>query len=307
MKGARSLSQRQGFALLAVLWILVGLTALALTLNLAGRSAIATTQNRLALARARWRAEGCLEITRALITQVLAGRADWLVAPASWTTLDQAVHLAPPFIESHCTVDLRPTGIALNVNSADADAFRALFRAAGLPPLTSDSLADAILDWRDTGNVSRPLGAKRAYYESVERLPPRNGPFADMRELRRVRGYTEAVARVPALDTLLTTESGRIVMSRAPLPVLSAIPGFGDEALARVLELQARGLVPNDVLAFSNMLSPDARARVTSQTMSLMSRLAAEPDAWIVTAHASSGVSPMVTSSVEVRLVHAGR
>jgi len=298
--------ERPGFALLAVLWIIIGLSALAFGLNLAGRAAIGTAGTRLALARARWRAEGCLEITRSLIAQVLSGRANWLIAPATWTNLDQAVTTAPAYVQSGCAVALRPTGVALDVNAADADALRTLFRAAGLPPLTSDSLSDAILDWRDTNVVPRPLGAERAWYRGMHRFPPRNGPIADMRELRRVRGFAEALARAPALDTLLMSEPGRIVMARAPLPMLATIPGFTDEALARILELQSRGIVPTDLLSLAGQLSPGGRSALNAQSMSLMSRVTSEPDAWIVTARATSGVSPPVTAWIEVRLVHAG-
>jgi type II secretory pathway component PulK len=297
---------RRGFALVAVLWIIVSLSALALVFNLAGRASIGTATTRLALERARWRAEGCLEITRDVIADVLGDRASWVITAPTWTTLDRAVHTAPAEVQSQCHVEMRAAGIALDVNAADADAFRTLFRTAGLPPLTSDSLTDAILDWRDSGHVARPLGAKRAWYDSASRFAPRNGPFADVRELRRVRGFTEALARVPALDTLLTTEPGRIVIALAPEPVLATIPGFSDEAVARVLEDRSRGIGPADVMSLISQLSPAARSALTARSINLMSRVTSEPEAWIVTARATSGQSPAVAAWIEVRLVRAG-
>jgi type II secretory pathway component PulK len=297
---------RQGFALLAVLWIIIGMSALALALNLSARSAIGTAANRRALARARWRAEGCLEIARSVIADVLAGQTSWLAAPGDWSGLDQAVTTAPVLVQSGCTVEFHPSGIVLDVNAAGYDAFRTLFRAAGLPPLASDSLAAAILDWRGSPGPTHPFGATRAWYDSAHRFPPRGGNIADIRELSRIRGYSGALARVPALDTLLTTEPGRIVISRAPLPVIATIPGMTDESLSRIADLRSRGRGPIDLTSLGGQVSPAARAALGSQVMSGVSWTTTEPEAWIVTARATSGVDPSVTAWVEARIVHAG-
>ena len=209
-------------------------------------------------------------------------------------------------IESGCQIGFVPTGIAINVNAASSEALRTLFRSAGLPPLTSDSLADAILDWRDTGDVARPLGAKRSWYDRAGRAPPRYGPFADIRELHLVRGYAEALARVPALDTLLTTEPGRIVVARAPLAVLATLPGFGDEALARVFDMRARGVGEINEQTLAQLLSPETARGLGGPMMQANSRIVPEPEAWIVTAHAASGTLPAVSARIEVLFVHAG-
>lgn len=297
---------RRGFALIAVLWIVAALSVLALGADLAARRAIATAQNRLSLARARWRAEACLEIARSAIQDVLDGQANWLSTPPTWMTLDSAVAAAPMILEANCQVELRASGVALDVNAASSADLRTLFRAAGLPPLSSDSLADAILDWRDTGNVARPLGANRVWYLQARRLPPRNGPFADMREVHLVRGYVEALARVPALDTLLTVVPGRIVIGRAPLPVLATLPGFNNEALARVLDMRARGVSEIDEQTLERVLSPATAKELGGPMMQQMRRVVAEPDLWIVMTHGWSGAAPEVEASIELSLVHAG-
>jgi type II secretory pathway component PulK len=65
----------RGFALLAVLWVIVALTALAATGVLAARSAGAVTMNRVALARGRWAAEGCLAVAQVRLDSLArAGR-----------------------------------------------------------------------------------------------------------------------------------------------------------------------------------------------------------------------------------------
>jgi len=298
--------RRGGFALLAVLWIVVAMTTLALALELTARSAVATATNRLALTRARWRAEGCVEVARAAIADALGGRATWSASAPTWGTLDEAVGTAPTIRQAGCRVELRPTGVALDINLADADALGALFRSAGLPPLTSDSLTEAVLDWRDADSLPRARGAERAWYDSAHRLVPRYGPIADMRELHRVRGYTEALARVPALDTLLTTEPGRVLLDRAPLPVVATLPGLGSEALGRMVELRSRGVSVSDPMILLRQLSKEAQAQINPHSMELAGRIVGEPDAWILTARAASGAEPALEAAVELRLVHAG-
>ncbi len=301
---------RRGFALLAVLWIMVGVSALALLANLAARRAVATSANRLSLTRAQWRAEDCLERARAAIADVLAGRASWSLSagssPAGWGTLDRAVTRSPLLTEAHCDVALRAAGTAVDVNAADAEQLGRLFRAVGLPGPQSDSLTDAILDWRDADDIPRPLGAERAWYDAHHRIPPRNGSFADVRELRRVRGYDEALALAPSLDTLLSVEPGRIVPDRVPLAVLASLPGIGPEALARVVDWRGRGIPIGNWPVLREALSPDARAMLDARYRDLVRLTTQDPEAWCLTARAVVGEAPSLMATIEVQLVRAG-
>src|SRR3712207_133644 len=84
--------RRRGFVLLAVLWLLTGLASLGLVLSLAGREAVGTTSNRMGLARARWVAEGCVEVTRAVMGEALNEPAQ---AAAAWRAFDDVVRGSP--------------------------------------------------------------------------------------------------------------------------------------------------------------------------------------------------------------------
>lgn len=62
-----------------------------------------------------------------------------------------------------------------------------------LPGMT-ESIADAILDWIDSDNDSRQLGAERDYYASLSHpYAPRNGPLGSIEELLLVRDVTPAL------------------------------------------------------------------------------------------------------------------
>jgi type II secretory pathway component PulK len=198
-------------------------------------------------------------------------------------------------------VTLRAAGSRLNVNSVDDVALAALFAHLRVPRREADSLVDALLDWRDRDDAPRPNGAERAWYLAHALTPPRNGALADAREVRRVRGFD----RVAGLDTLLGVETERVPLDQAALPVLAALPGFGDEAVNRAAELRARGVGVGDVIAFAGQLSPNAREMLLSRYADLAARTTVDPDAWILTSIATGG-SPAVRAAVELRLVRSG-
>jgi general secretion pathway protein K len=295
--------RRSGFALLAVLWVIVGLSALTLGVSLAAREAVSTAANRVSLARAQWLAEDCLERTRATIAPVLEGATtSQFSRPANWLTLDLAVRDSPLLREMRCAVSVRAAGIAIDVNLADAAQLRAAFvRGLRLAPARAESLTDAVMDWRDADQATRPLGAERAWYVAAGRVAAGDTLFADRRELRLVRG----VAEVAGLDSLFDVEPGRVVLDLAPVAVLASLPGITDEALSRVAELRARGAVVGDALQLASRLSPSSRDSVAAHYMELVRLTAPEPDAWIVTARAGAG-APALEAAVEVRLVRAG-
>lgn len=283
---------RRGFALLAVLWVIAGLSALALGIALAGRQAVAAARNRQDLAHAEWRAKECAEQARAVIADTLAR--------GGWAVLDRVVHAATS-TRSDCAVTMRAAGARLDVNSATPEVIGTLLGQLDVPAPRRDSMVDALLDWRDVDDVVRPLGAESAWYAARGRPLPRNGPLADIRELHFVRGF-ESFA---ALDTLLDVDDARVPLGQAPAAVLAALPGIGGEAAARIMQLRARGDPIADVSALAAQLSPGARDELLARYADLAGKVVSEPDAWILTVSATRG-TPAVTAVLELRLVRSG-
>lgn len=300
----REMRDEGGFALLAVLWIMVGVAALGVAVMLAGREAVHAARNRNDLEVARWQAEDCLERARAAVHEVLTlPEAGGMGRDApSWATLDRAVAASPLVAEPRCDVRMRPLGARVDVNRTEPERLRTLFVAAGIPPASADSLADAVADWRDPDDIPRPLGAEAAWYRAQGRPPPRDGAFADPRELRRVRGW----AAWPALDTLVDVEAARVPVNHAAPAVLASLPGFGTEAVARVLEMRWRGERIGELLVLDGALSPPARDAFRRGYAELVGVATPEPEAWIVEARGAVGAPPL-TQVVQVRLVRAGR
>ena len=293
---------RAGFALLAVLWIIIATSSLGLAITLAARESLAAARNRTSATRALWRAHDCLERTRATIADVLDGAAAHIAQGTSpWATLDSLVVRSASVSGVQCRVDLRATAITIDVNTADEEMIRASLRAAGVAAARGDSMIDALLDWRDADDVPRAFGAERLWYAQARRLTPRNGPLSSTREIALVRGF----GIDPALDSLFGVESGRTFLARAPLAVIAGLPGMGEEALARIAERRARGREAVDLVAFAAELSPASRAVLLARYAELTRLTSTEPDAWIATARGRDEGSP-VSAVVELRLVRAG-
>lgn len=295
-------NSRGGFALLAVLGIVVAVAALGLTITFAARESVATARNRVGGARAMWRAHDCVERARAVIAEALEEQQDHRPSGASpWVSLDSLVARSSIVAATSCRLELRATGTTMDVNAADDEMLRRALRAAGIVPARGDSMTDALLDWRDADDASRPLGAERAWYAAAGRPPPRNGALASIREIALVRGFEGGAV----LDTILGVESGRIFLARAPLPVIAGLPGIGEEALGRIVERRARSASNVELLTLAAELSVEARAMLVAHYAELARLTTPEPDAWIVTSRERDASSP-VTAAVEVRLVRAG-
>ena len=226
---------RRGFALLAVLWTLTAMTVLTGAAISVARLGSATTRNRLLLARAAWAREACVEILQARYAQ-----------DASIRALD-TVDLGRG---TWCTASLEDPSVKLNLNLADRQALGAVLQPIVRRSRAVDSLLDALLDWRDPDAVPRPLGD--------ESSGNRNGPFADVWELRYVRGFTDSL--VAGFTPFLTTRgTGAINVNAAPPEVLAALPGVTAET-ARLLMMH-RGRPPlSNADALAGLLSPGARA-----------------------------------------------
>ena len=307
---AHRLSRRPGFVLLAVLWVMVGVSALGLALALSARNSIRGAENRRSSEIAAWKAEGCAERARVVIAAALDGAYDGRsasvlgqqdLARGEWRTLDRVVAESPPMMSSGCMVVLRAAGSAIDVNTASEELLHDFFTGVVPSSDEADSLTQAILDWRDPDDLPRSLGAERDWYEREGRTPPSNGPLSDARELQYVRGFDA----IGGLDSMLDVEPGRIDLAHAPLAVLAALPGFTSEAVGRVAEERLRGLPTTDLLALSARLSPAARAMLVSRYADLARLTVTEPDAWILESRSSAG-EPAITEVVELRLVRAG-
>jgi general secretion pathway protein K len=199
---------RRGFALLTVLWMLAALGTVAGAALAVARTGSMASGNRVALTRGSWAREACVQILLARY------RRDPLLRALDTVDLGRG---------SWCRVEVENTAARLDLNFASPDALRAI--------VGNDSLTDALLDWRDGDDIQRPLGAEADWYRRERRRLPRNGPLADVAELRLIRGFDSIT--VDRLTPLLSTEGTKQVdLTAAPQEVLATLPGVSPEVVA---------------------------------------------------------------------------
>jgi type II secretory pathway component PulK len=230
---------RRGFALLTVLWLLTALSAVGAASLAVARLGADVSRNRILLLRAGWAREACAEM-------LLARYAErGTVTDLDTTDLGRA---------TWCRATVEDAAGKLDLNRAPREMLLTL--------LGSDSLTDALLDWRDRDDVPRQRGAEAEWYRSQGRRGPRNGPLADVGELEFVRGFDQAeVAPFRALVTVRGAE--QIDINAAPAAVLGALPGLGAEAVSLILRHRGRPIRSADELL--SLLSPSARQALLSR------------------------------------------
>lgn len=292
-------SNGSGFALVAVLWVMAGVAVLGASLTRSAREAVEAAQNRVDLLRAAWRAEACAEAARSVIDDALAADARSMGARSSWPNLDAIVSRSP--VISGCDISLRPAGAAIDVNTADSSRIRAVLIAIGQSAERADSLVDALLDWQDADETSRPHGAERKWYRQAHELTPRNGPIASIDELRLVRGFDQ----IAGLDTLFGVDEERIDIDRAPLAVLASLPGFDVGALSSIAERRSNGMEVGDLGTLVGALPPASRTLLLAHYPELVRLTTSTPDAWTLSSKAAIG-RPALVATLELRLVNAG-
>lgn len=295
---------RTGFALVAVLYVLVGVAALALVASLSARDSLATAQNRMALTRALWRAEGCATRARAIVEEALVQEQSSSTAGSRKADLESMLKRSP-LLANACRVGLASAGARLDVNAASGMRLRRALTRIGFAEASADSIADAILDWRDEDDIPRPLGAEQRWYVANNQARPRDGPFANRDELHRVRGLERLTPALDsAFDATFDVEPTRLDLSHASPAALASLPGFTDDAIARVLDAQQDDAASADLLAISERLTRAARDSLRVHFTELAELTTPGPEAWLLTCRATSG-QPAVTVVLELLLVPA--
>ncbi len=177
---------RRGFALLAVLWVLTALTALAGAGVLSARLGSETTRNRVLLARAEWAREACGEILQArfaadptvrAIPTVDLGRGTW------------------------CRASLDDPAARLNLNTADREALTRLFSEIGVPRAVADSVfalrrREMIYDVMAIPGVDSVLATRLAGFVTTRGTGVVNVTAAPPEVLRLLPGVTEETVLV---------------------------------------------------------------------------------------------------------------
>ena len=252
---------RRGVALLAALWLVVAIAAVALQFSMEAHER--RTIGLLASERGAQRAAatGALALMQARLEQALR------VAPTGRNI--QVLRSFDPWLDADSTysgtvyvdsmevdVQARDLGEKLNINLVNENELQTFFSFLLGDYAKSTQLAQSIMDWRDVDSMPRPSGAERDAYIKAEMLAlPTNGPFREIEELQNVMGMTPEIFAV-ASPYLTTHGSAQVNLNTAPVPVLRSLPGMTDATLNRILQLRSQGRRIDDV----NEVFPSAQS-----------------------------------------------
>jgi general secretion pathway protein K len=218
--------RQRGIALVLVLWVVTLLAVIAGSFVYGARTTALMAGNLVAVAKARALADagvhrGLYELVKPPID---AERWQADGREHAFTLDDAEIRLV-----------MRDEAARIDLNTANDTLLKGLLLSAGLDDEQANQLLDAIVDWRDADELSRPQGAERDRYESLG-LPyiPANAPFRTVDELQQVLGVTPDVYRKVA----------------GALTVFSGQPGINSTLATRQVLLALPDTTPEDVDAY---------------------------------------------------------
>ena len=169
--------------LVAVLWVMMLLSAIAAVIAASSR-----LESRMCLAeaeqtRARWALRAGVEKAIAVLTDD-----DRTTDSLTDIWADNAEELSDiPLDGCTLTITIHDESGKLNINTATAEQLLAL---DGM----TEEIVDAIVDWRDTDDTEEPSGAEVGYYLNLKHpYVIRNGNLQTVRELLLAKGVTNAM------------------------------------------------------------------------------------------------------------------
>lgn len=230
----------RGIALILVLWVIALLAVIAGSFVYGARSTALTAGNLVSISKARALADAGAH--RGLYE---------LAKPANdaerWKA-DGGTHVFS-LDEGEIRLVMRDESAKIDLNTASDALLKGLLLSVGLDEEGANKLLDAILDWRDADDLTRPQGAERDQYEAMG-MPyiPSNAPFRTVTELQSVIGVTSVLYRKLAGALTVFSRQLSINSTIAPRQVLLALPNVTEENVDTYLAeregMLAAGQVP---------------------------------------------------------------
>ena len=220
--------RRDGFIIIAVLWIVVALAGLAATYATYVGNAVGS----VAVNDDRLRTETLMTAAIELAAHRMALMPDSAPRPGGAFRFRLGA--------AEVLVAYKPESARIDLNAAQKPLLAGMFRALGAEPEAAGSFADRIIAWRsplrgktDSEEASRYRGAGLAY-------GPRHGAFAHADELWLVAEIPDVLKR-QALG-LVTVYSGQpnVDIAEAVPAVIAALPGITPDRLDALLRQRAR-------------------------------------------------------------------
>jgi general secretion pathway protein K len=241
-------SSEAGFIIIAVLWILMALAALATIFSVyLANSARALGATDISIERDAL-VSASLELTAYRLLSI-----DQKDRPSQGSfsfRMDNADALVT-FTSEAAWVDL---------NQAPKEMLAGLFEVLGVEQKTAGDLAERVVGWRTKSKPNTANDESALYLAAGLNYTPKGAPFAHVNELSLVLGATPAVVERVLPFVTIFSKSADIDVLVAPPEVVAALPGMTPEALNDFLK--QRSSLPHDQKAIAAALGP-AKAAAT--------------------------------------------
>jgi general secretion pathway protein K len=238
----------RGFVLVAVLWILAALAALATIFS----SFLANSARAIAVNDNMVQAQALVSAAVELTAYQLSLSGETRPARGSFQTRLNGADLSVSFVSETARVDL---------NNAPKELLAGLMSVLGASSEDAGEYADRIIGWRTRSAPGRAGNEDALYHAAGRTYGPRQAPFAHINELGLVLGLPPAlVERALPFVTVFSGSPGVDVVNARP-EVIAALPGMTPLILKQFLG--DRGALGNDAQAIAAALG-DAKASASS-------------------------------------------
>ncbi len=208
--------KQRGVALVLVLWILSILMLMAGSFGLTMRRESAGVSGIRAHAEAQAEAQAGIALAQAMLLHDDENKR-WRVDGSVYE-----IH----YSHSNMRIQIQSQAGKIDLNSAPVSLLHHVLQYAPLDKQAQLNLENAILDWRDADDDTRPFGAeKEAYHSAKLHYAPRNKPFRSMEELQMVRGMNSEILNwMQPLFTVYAAGQTELDYTVASREVLSVLP-----------------------------------------------------------------------------------
>jgi general secretion pathway protein K len=241
---------RDGFIIVAVLWILAALATLASIIAIY----VINAATGFTVHDERLQAETLMRAAIELSMYRSSTNPQGSLSHGTFAFRLGRANVAAEFTAETARIDL---------NTAPKELLSGLFVGLGAPRGAADGYADQILAWRSPPQQGGPDPA--SYYRTAG-LPysPRGAPFQHVAELGLVLGIPELI--VERATPFVTVYSGQpqVNVFDATPQVIAALPGMNPERLNAVLALRQRG--PQNAQNAQNLLATLGPAQTFATT-----------------------------------------
>ena len=235
-------TSEHGFVLVAVLWILAALSALAMIFSVY----LSNTAQALAVSDTGLQADALvtasLELTAYQLS--LAGDSTRPLQGSFHLRLDNA-DVVVSFVSETARIDL---------NLAPKDMLANLLSGLGADQEAAGRYADRIIGWRTPPKTDAAEDEVSLYRAAGLAYSPRQAPFAHANELALVVGLPPALVERALPFVTVFTGQPKINPLVAPPAVIAALPGMTPSGLKEFL--RERPVLPRDAAAIATALGP---------------------------------------------------